>query len=90
MKRREDIEPSLSRMSSFSDKFQDLRNSIRSKITKARDSIRKLRQNLRRSILKKIQNSLRPVRRITDSFRPPSHINAETNIKIFLTTQQTK
>ena len=64
-------------MSSFNDKFQDLRDSIESRITKARDGIRI--QNLRRIIRKKIQNFNRPVRRITDSFRPPSHSNAETN-----------
>ena len=36
-KRREDIQLSLPRMSSLNDKFQDFRDSIRSKRTKARD-----------------------------------------------------
>ena len=66
-------------MSSFNDKFLNLRDCIRSRRTIARDSIRKQRQNLCQSIHKKIQNFPRPVRHVTDSFRPPSHNNAETN-----------
>ena len=84
MKRKEDIQLSLSRMSSFNDKFHDLRDSIQSRRNKTRDSLIQKRHNSRRSKRKRIENSPRPIKHLSKSFRPPSYANIGMNTENIL------
>ena len=92
--KKENIQFSLSRMSSFNDNFQDkfhdIRDSIRSRRNKTRDSLRQKRRNIRRIIRKRIQNSPRPIKCLSESIRPPSYANIGTSTENILQDRANK
>ena len=68
----------LSRASSINNKFQNVRDSVRSRQRRVNDSFRHKRQTIRRSVNKKLDQSPY-LRRFRNSFRTPSHSDAGTN-----------